>query len=346
MSKVKLVATGDVLLHSRIYNISKTKDGGYDFRDKMKPAKKLLSAGDISVVNLEALVAGEELGLSSFPKFNNPVELAENLKEFGTDIVTNSNNHTMDLGVEGALKSIENLEKIGLKYVGSHKSEEDQKEFRIIEKNGIKVAFLSYTAVTLGNNPPKDKPYLLNMIVKSQTKWVRRDIERLKKEKKPDVVVVSLHFGREYPLYPVASQKEIAASVSDAGADIIIGHHPHVLQPAEWIINSRGKKTFVIYSLGNFYSGQKGLYRQIGGAISLDIHKKSEKTADITIENPVLDLTFVDANRAGGYQMYHLLEYIEKNPFIKTPHGEFDSLEVYSELSTRFKDWMPEIELK
>ncbi|MEC5425929.1 CapA family protein [Virgibacillus sp. C22-A2] len=346
MSKVKLVATGDTLLHSRIYDLCKTKDGKYDFTKKMAPAESLLKAGDISVVNLESLVAGEELGLTSFPKFNNPVELAENLKSFGTDLVTNSNNHTMDLGEEGALKSIENLEKVGLMYVGSHKSKKDQKEFRIIEKNGLKCAFLSYTAVTLGNNAPKNKGYLLNTIVKSQTKEIRREIERLKKEKNPDAVIVSVHFGREYPLYPVSAQKEIAASISDAGADIIIGHHPHVLQPAEWIINSRGKKTFVIYSLGNFYSGQKGLYRQIGGALSLDIIKKSNKSADIKVDNPVLNLTFVDANRKSGYQMHHLLNYIEKNPYIKTEHGDFDSLDVYSELSKRYKDWMPEMKLK
>jgi len=257
MSKVKLVATGDVLLHSRVYNLHKTKDGGYDFTKPMAPAEKLLKAGDISVVNLESIVAGEELGLSSFPKFNNPVELAENLKTFGTDLVTNSNNHTMDLGEEGALASIKNLENIGLMYVGSHKSKSDQKTFRIIEKNGVKCAFLSYTAVNLGNNPPKNKKYLLNRIVRKRTKHVRQEIARLKKEENTDAIIVSLHFGREYPLYPVSAQKEVAASVSDAGADIIIGHHPHVLQPAEWITNSRGKKTFVIYSLGNFYTGQK-----------------------------------------------------------------------------------------
>lgn len=345
MSKIKLVATGDVLLHSRIYNISK-KNGKYDFRDKMSPADKLLKAGDISVVNLESLVAGEEMGLSSFPKFNNPVELAENLKSFGVDLVTNANNHTLDLGEEGVLKSIENLDKVGLMYVGSHKSLKDQKEFRIIEKNGIKCAFLSYTAVTLGNNPPKGKGYLLNRIIKNTTKEVRREIERLKEEKNPDVITVSVHFGREYPLFPVAAQTELANSLSDAGADIIIGHHPHVLQPAEWITNSRGKKTFVIYSLGNFYSGQKGLYRQIGGAISLDIVKKSDKVADIKVENPVLDLTYVDASKSNNYQMHHLLEYIEKNPYIKTDHDEFDSLEVYSEIANRFKKWMPEIELR
>ncbi|MEN2466408.1 CapA family protein [Ornithinibacillus sp. JPR2-1] len=343
MSKLKLVATGDVLLHDRIYNLCKTNNGTYDFTKKMAPAEKLLKSGDITLVNLESIVAGEELGLASFPKFNNPVELAENLKQFGTDIVSNSNNHTMDFGEEGALKSIENLEKIGLMYVGSYKSEKDRKKYRIIEKNGIKCAFLSYTCVTLGSNPPKNKDYLLNRIVKNQTKDVRREIERLKEAHSPDVVIVSLHFGREYPLYPVSSQKEVAASISDAGADIIIGHHPHVLQPAEWITNSRGRKTFVIYSLGNFYTGQKGLYRQIGGVLSLEISKDSYGAV---VKKPILDLTFVDSNKGGGYQMYPFVDYIQKNPYIKTPHGEFDSLEVYSEISNRYKDWMPEIEIK
>src|SRR5699024_746121 len=202
------------------------------------------------------------------------------------------------------------------------------------------------TAVTLGNNPPKNKKYLLNRIVRKLTKHVRQEIARLKKEENPDAIIVSLHFGREYPLYPVSAQEEIAASVSDAGAGILIGHHPPVLQTAEWTTNTRGKKTFVIYSLGNFYTGQKGLYRQIGGALSLDIVKKSDRVADIQVENPVLDLTYVDASRRSRYQMHHLLKYIEKHPYIKTAHGEFDSLEVYSELLSRYKDWMPEIELK
>jgi len=346
MSKITLAATGDVLLHSRIYNISKIKSGGYDFTDKMAPAKKLLGAADISVVNLESLVAGEEMGLESFPKFNNPVELVENLKSFSTDIVTNSNNHTMDFGEEGALKSIESIEKAGLMYVGSHKSREDQKDFRVIEKNGIKCAFLSYSATHMGDFAPKDKTYLLNRISGPRFKKLRTDIELLKKEKKPDVIVVSLHYGREFMLYPISYQKEISAYLSDAGADVIIGNHPHVLQPAEWIINSRGKKSFVIYSLGNFYSGQKGVYRQIGGVLSLDIIKNSEKKPGIEIQNPAIDLTYVDANRKGGYQMYHFLEYIEKNPYLKTLHGEFDALDIYSELSNRFKSWMPEIELR
>lgn len=343
MQEIKLVATGDVLLQSRVYNISK-KGRKYDFRDKMAPAKKLLQAGDISIVNLESIVAGQKLGLSSFPKYNNPLELAENLKELGTDIVTNANNHSLDFGEEGVLKSIKNLEKIGLPYVGSFKSDQDRKTFRIIEKNGIKVALLSYTAVTFGNNPPSDKNYLLNRISKGSQKLIRQEILELKEKENPDLVVVGTHFGREYGLQPIDEQIDIVRTLSDAGADIIIGNHPHVLQPAQWITNSRGKKTFVIYSLGNLYSGQKGLYRQIGGALNLTI--KKDTVGKVTIEEPKLELTFVDANRKNGYQMHVFREYISINPYINTEHDTFDSLEVYSELLNRLTQWMPELIVK
>ncbi|WP_193065101.1 CapA family protein [Oceanobacillus oncorhynchi] len=340
MSELKLVATGDVLLHSRVYDISK-KDGKYDFKDKMAPAKKLLQDGDISVVNLESIVAGEELGLSSFPEFNNPVELAENLKEFGTDIVTIANNHTLDYGEKGVLKSIENLEKINLPYVGSYKSEQDQQKPRIIEKMGIKVAFFAYSAVNMGGRPPNDKKYLLNRVRRESLKTIRKEIETVKKVEKPDVIVVGAHFGREYGLQPIDEQSDISRSLSDIGADIIIGHHPHVLQPAQWITNSRGKKTFVIYSLGNFYSGQKGLYRQIGGALNLTIKKNSK--GKVTIEKPTLDLTFVNASKEKNYQMHLFKDYIELNPYIKTIHDRFDSLDIYTELTNRLTQWMPEL---
>ncbi|WP_339180231.1 CapA family protein [Oceanobacillus sp. FSL W7-1293] len=353
MSQIKLVATGDVLLHSRVYDISK-KGEKYDFKDKMEPAKTLLQSGDISIVNLESIVAGEELGLQSFPRFNNPIELAENLKELGTDIVTNANNHSFDLGEEGLLKSIENLEKIGLPYVGSHKSKADQQKFRVFEKNGIKIGVLAYTAITHKKNPPKDKEYLLNRIVGGSTMPVRSivegttvpirtEINRLKKEENVDVVIVATHFGPEYTLMPNASQVDIANSLSDAGADIILGHHSHVLQPAQWILNSRGEKSFVIYSLGNFYSGQKGLYRQIGGALSLTI--KKNKNGKVSME-PSMDLTYIDANRQNNYQMHLFRDYIGKNTSVKTEHGEFDSLEVFSELNNRLTQWVPNFEIR
>ncbi|WP_077600830.1 CapA family protein [Oceanobacillus sojae] len=343
MSEIKLVATGDVLLHGRVMELSKLNNK-YDFKDKLAPAKKLLSSGDISVVNLEAIVAGEEMGLSSFPKFNNPIELAGNLKEFGATIVTNANNHSLDFGEKGALKSIENIEKVGLTYVGSYKSKEDQETFRVIEENGIKCLFLAYTATSVGEKPPKGKEYLLNQIPKASARKIRQDIERAKKEIKPDVVIVSAHFGTEYSLMPASYQMELARSISDSGADIILGSHPHVLQPAQWITNSRGKKTFVFYSLGNFYSGQKGLYRQIGGALNLNIRKDSK--GKITIEKPTFDLTFVDAKKSKNFQMHLLREYIERNPYIKTEHDTFESLEVYGDLSNRLTQWMPELKVR
>lgn len=342
MSQIKLIATGDVLLHDRVYEKCKT-DEKYDFREKIAPAKKLLQAGDLSIVNLESIIAGEELGLSTYPRFNNPIEIAENLKEFGTDIVTNANNHSFDFGEEGVLKSIKNLEKIGLPYVGSHKSKEDQQTFRVFDKNGIKVGVLAYSAITNKKDIPKEKPYLLNRILRGSTARIRHVIERLKREKNVDVVIVAMHFGPEYSLIPSDFQVKVATSLSDSGADIILGHHSHVLQPPQWILNSRGHKSLVMYSLGNFYTGQFGLYRQIGGVLSLNISK--DLNGDIKIEQPEMDLTYVDDENNTNFQMHLFRDYIENNRLIKTGFGDFDSLEVFSELKSRLTQWIPDFKL-
>src|SRR5699024_9466019 len=133
--------------------------------------------------------------------------------------------------------------------------------------------FLSYTKSIGAFKRPRGKEYLANKYSDMDVKWVRRLVDRIKKESLADVVIVSMHFGKEYQMLPTAYQLETASNLSDAGADIIIGHHPHVLQPPAYLTNSKGQETFVAYSLGNFFSGQRGLYRQIGGYLSLDIEK-------------------------------------------------------------------------
>ncbi|MFD1416303.1 CapA family protein [Oceanobacillus jeddahense] len=343
MSQMKLVAAGDVLLHDRVYNKC-IKNGKYDFRDKMAPIKELLQAGDLSIVNLESIVAGKEFGLATYPRFNNPIEIAENLKEFGTDIVTNANNHSFDFGEEGVRKSIENLEKIGLPYVGSHKSKADKDTFRIFERNGIKVGVLAYSTVSNNKDFPKGKRYLLNRIIGGSTIPVRKVIERLKEEEKVDVVVAAVHFGPEYALNPSSFQVNLATSLSDAGADIILGHHPHVLQPAQWILNSRANKSLAIYSLGNLYTGQFGVYRQIGGVLSLEISKNED--GQVIIGQPEMDLTFVDDENNTNFQMHLFRDYIEENRRIKTDFGTFDSLEIYTELKNRLTQWVPDFKLR
>lgn len=203
---------------------------------------------------------------------------------------------------------------------------------------------LAYSTVSNNKDFPKGKRYLLNRIIGGSTIPVRKVIERLKEEEKVDVVVAAVHFGPEYALNPSSFQVNLATSLSDAGADIILGHHPHVLQPAQWILNSRANKSLAIYSLGNLYTGQFGVYRQIGGVLSLEISKNED--GQVIIGQPEMDLTFVDDENNTNFQMHLFRDYIEENRRIKTDFGTFDSLEIYTELKNRLTQWVPDFKLR
>lgn len=342
--KITLAATGDILLHARLYKTARKKYG-YDFNEKIENVRHLFQTSDLTIVNQESIIAGKELGLSSFPQFNSPEEIGYLLKDLDVDMVTIANNHVLDKGEEGLLKSISNLKKIGLPYVGAYESEEDQQTLRIIHKNGLRICFLSYTKGTGVGKVPTDKPYLVDKYHPTKLKPIKDKIKRIRNKDMADIIVVSLHFGKEYHLYPTSEQKEVSRDLSDAGADIIIGHHPHVLQPVEWILNSRGKRTFTAYSLGNFFTGQEGLYRQIGGFQTIDIEKKDPNSTMLDISNPKLKLTFVDSTNKKDFKMYLLEDYVKENEYIKTDMGIFKSSEVYDEITSRMRTWMPELDI-
>lgn len=327
-------AVGDILLHGRVYGGLKKKSN-FKFDEQLRPVKDLLGQTDITIANLETIIGGVELGLSGFPKFNAPAEIGYTLKELGVDLVTIANNHVLDKGEKGLLKSISNLEKIGLEYDGAYKSEEDKDRLRVFERNGLKVAFISYTSGTNGIKVPSDKPYLVNTLKNTTTLKLIKEIRKIKNDKLADIIIASLHFGKEYHLNPSAKQRELAASLADAGADVILGHHPHVLQPPEWIETSRGTKSFVAYSLGNFFSGQNGLHRQIGAVLSLEITKPHEDFRGIVIKRPRYDLTFVNREGRLKYNIYLFREWIKDNEYIETSYGKFNAKKVYEETRTR-----------
>lgn len=331
--KVTIGATGDILLHKRVFNKAKKKDGGFDFTEMFSEVKPLFKKDHLIIVNQESIIGGEEMGLSDFPHFNSPVEIGHTLKDMNVDIANISNNHTLDHGEKGILKSIENWEKIGLPYVGAFKSRKDQETLRIFHKNGLRVCFLSYTKTLGGKKIPKGKSYLVNHYGPTRfaghrdVAGVRRLIDQIKKRDLADVVVVSIHFGKEYQMFPTAYQKETASNLSDAGADIIIGHHPHVLQPPAFLTNSKGEETFAAYSLGNFLSGQRGIYRQIGAYMTIDA--QISESGMVKVDNPSMALTYVDSDEKADYKMHLLKDIVESQKTIKTDIGVFDSQEVY-----------------
>lgn len=349
--KFTLGATGDILLHKRVYNKAKQKDGSYNFDKMFENVEHLFDEDQLIIVNQESIIAGEELGLSDFPHFNSPVEIGYKLKDLNVDIANIANNHILDHGEKGILKSIENWEKIGLPYVGAYKSEEDQNTLRIFHKNGLKVCFISYTKGLGGKKPPKGKEYLVNHYGTTRyngyrdVAGLRRLIADIKKQNLADVFVVSIHFGKEYQMEPTAYQKETVSNIADAGADIIIGHHPHVVQPFDYVTDSKGREVFVAYSLGNFFTGQKGLYRQIGGYLSVDI-EKPEGSKIVNVSNPRFDLTIVDSTDNKDYRMHLLKDYKNERKEIVTDIGKFNSKKVYERMVEHSKLYLPNIDVQ
>ncbi|MFC4025027.1 CapA family protein [Oceanobacillus longus] len=342
--KVTLGATGDVLLHERLYNKAKLKNGGYDFTEMLAEAKPLFKKEHLIIVNQESLIGGEEIGLSDFPHFNSPMEIGYTFKEMNVDIANMANNHIMDQGEKGILKAIENWEKIGIPYIGAYKSQEDKETLRIFNRNGLKICFLAFTKSMGTKARPKGKEYLAGSFSDLGVKWVRRLIARIKSSGIADVVVLSMHYGKEYQMLPTSYQLETSNSLSDTGADVIIGHHPHVLQPPAYITNSKGEETFAAYSLGNFFSGQKGIYRQIGAYMTIDI-EKPEGSKMVKLSNPTYTLTYVDSAEKGDYKLHLLKDVVERQETIKTHVGEFSSAEVYERMITHMRTYIPDLKI-
>ncbi|WP_075619512.1 CapA family protein [Paenisporosarcina indica] len=268
VTSAKLVAIGDILLHQSVYKDAATDQGTYNFFPMFEQVKPFIESADIAIANQETMIGGKELGLSSYPIFNSPYEIGDALKDTGIDIVTLANNHTMDKGEKGILNAVSHWNQIGMLYTGAFKSQEDRETIRTITKNGITFSFLSYTYGTNGLSVPQDKPYLVNLI---DLTLIKKDVERAKQLS--DVVVVSMHWGNEYEETPNQTQIDLAHSLSEMGTDIIIGHHPHVLQPIDLIERSDGSRTFVLYSLGNFLSAQEGVERLTGGIGGIEVTK-------------------------------------------------------------------------
>jgi poly-gamma-glutamate capsule biosynthesis protein CapA/YwtB (metallophosphatase superfamily) len=295
VSQATLSAVGDILLHNRVYEDAAQKDGSYNFRPMFDQVRASLQQSDIVVANQESNIGGKNLGLSSFPIFNSPQEIGDALLDAGFNFVTVANNHIMDKGTAGIQSALAYWDKIGMPYTGAFKSQEDRDHIRILTKNGITFAFLAYTYGTNGFIIPKDKPYLVNIIEEEQMK---KDIQLAKKQ--ADAVVVSMHWGVEDQTVPNEEQKRLAAALSAMGADIIIGSHPHVLQPFAWIQRADGTKTFVMYSMGNFLSSQDQLLELIGGIGKITVIKtKQGNTTRIELINPAFTPTYM------FYENYH-----------------------------------------
>ena len=265
---LSLVMVGDVLIHEAVYKDALKSDGSYDFSSMFDDVRPLLSGYDLSYCNQESIIGGKDLGISGYPNFNSPDEIGEEIVNLGFNMVGLANNHAFDKGEKAINYSVNFWEKYdNIITAGSYLSNDDRDNIKIYEKNGIKYAFLAYTT-SLNGNKLNGKDYLVNMYDKDK---VKSDIDRVKDA---DLVIVAMHWGNEYTNEPTNSQKDIAAYLASLGVDLIIGTHPHVVQPITYI-----GETLVVYSLGNFISNQLviDINPAIGLLIGIDITLEDDK---------------------------------------------------------------------
>ena len=288
--EAKLLMVGDALIHSSVYNDALTEDGNYDFKPMLKYVKPILKSYDLKYYNQETILGGSSLGYSSYPKFNSPVEVGDAFLNAGFNLVSLSNNHTMDKGETGVINSVNYWKsKKNVVFSGQWTSWEERNANPVYSVNGINYAFFSYTTWTNGLETPVGKEYL-NNVYSNEKAYL--DISAVKD--RADVIIVAMHWGEEYNLDITEEQREIANYLSSLGVNIIIGTHPHVVEPVEYINNG---DTLVIYSLGNFISGQIGLDRLTGLMMEVTIKKMvdDDDSVHISIVNPKAELVYTTA---------------------------------------------------
>ena len=259
VSNVNLIMVGDALIHDSIYKDANrlANYNGYNFKPQVEYIKEIVQNYDLAYYNQETILGGTSLGLSNYPRFNSPQEVGDAMVDAGFNLVSLATNHTLDKGKNAVLESRKYWNKQeGVQAVGSYSSINEKKEIegRILEKNGITYAILNYTYGT--NGIAVSEGYLVNLWptyndikYKEYKENVKKDIENIRD--KVDVLMVAMHWGVEYTHVPTNYERDMAKFLADNGVDIVIGTHPHVIQPVEWI-----GKTIVFYSLGNFISSQ------------------------------------------------------------------------------------------
>lgn len=306
--EVSFSAVGDNLIHDFIYMNNQNPDGTYRFDYMYEPTRYLTSDADISYINQETICGGEALGLSGYPAFNGPTEILDAVHGAGFNWLAAASNHSMDRGENGIVSQLNYLDQNypDMMVTGSQRSAKDSR-LRVKEINGVKVGFTTYTYGLNGYALPVGKEYLVNLI---DDEVIRADMEELNQIS--DVQVVSMHWGQEYQFVPDSEQERLAQLLSDAGADVIVGGHPHVIQPMDYITGSGGNETLVIYSLGNFLSSQNVNDQMLGGMArwKISFNKATDEVSfkDVTFWPTI---TYIGDNYQ-TYEVYALKDYTDE----------------------------------
>ncbi len=306
-AKVTLLATGDNLIHNTLISAGEQSDGTLNYDSLYANIKPEIEKFDISVIDQETVLGGSAFEYSGYPTFNTPWEVGEAAIRAGFDVFNCATNLTMDMGWGGIENELaffaDNKEAVAL---GVNANEDDYNKITYYEKNGITFAMLNYTYGTNGIALPDDKPWCVNLLDKDK---VTKDLKEAREH--ADFVIVFPHWGTEYSFEVSDYQEEYTKLFSDMGVDLVIGCHPHVIEPVKWVTNeSTGKKMLVYYSLGNFISHQIDLENLLGGMAEVTIEKRDGKT-EITSAKFVPVVCHYNRNENGkfAFNVYKLGDY-------------------------------------
>lgn len=284
-TEITITCWGDYMNH--ITQIRQAKATNYDFTDSFAAIKDIVGKSDLSIVNLETTIAKDTSDMSGYPEFATHENVIKAFKDTGFDVISTANNHAYDRRLKGIDRTIDAIEKYGLKRTGTFKQDESTNPL-IIDVKGIKVGFFSYSEMLNGYeklmfNSGRDTA--VNLIDMDK---IKKDVDYLK-QNHADVIMCYMHWGEEYSDYPNSYQKNTFKKLADMGVDLVIGSHPHTIQKSD-VIENNGKKSYCVYSLGNLVSDQRESYGQyygveIGVYSDIKIEKIGDKTTVKSFEN-------------------------------------------------------------
>ena len=318
---VSVVMVGDILLHTPVEEAAQDLDGNYNFDFVFSQTKDSITAADLAIVNQEVIIGGKELGVSGYPAFNAPYEIGDALSGAGFDVVCHATNHALDKGKRGIVNTLDYWQSAHpeMTVVGINGSREKKDAVDIIEKNGMRIAILNYTYGTNGISAPSDMPYAVDMLDEDK---VKRDLEYA--EANADFTIVCPHWGTEYNLGVDGSQKKWTEVFRAGGADLVIGTHPHVIEPVEFIEddvpghsnNHGGGDMLVYYSLGNFVNWTSGTgpgttNRMVGGMAQITLAKDILGEVRI-VDSGVKALVCHVTHEHNGVAVYPLSDYTDE----------------------------------
>ena len=280
---IELMMVGDNLLHQSIVDSGLQEDGSYNYDMLFEDIAPFLEAAEISIINQETIFGGDHLEFTGYPAFNSPTAVGDAIVKAGFDVVLFASNHVSDKGYSGMEYCIDFWEQTYPDTIitGMQKDAEAANEIETIEIDGITFAFLNYTYGINAGNIPSSMRGKIDMLCAYNpdngsvnsgelNPQVIEDIKRA--DQMADYVIVCPHWGTEYTKSASSQQKNFATAMTEAGADIIIGTHPHVVQPIEWIEAENGNRCLCYYSLGNYVSSQKNPFTMLEGMAWISIH--------------------------------------------------------------------------